>query len=178
MKIFLQAAVVTGALLVGAMPAAAQSADNRVECFPFTAASVQGTRVPCPFFFFNFGTTRTFSYQVTTTVPKKKWGYHRYGRYGNRGSRTVTRTESGNKRGGPSALASYAIGSTWCSAASLIFAAAVTNATQNRELRSSEAFEIVGGCWVPIVGSLFWRSMFAANPQWDQNIQAWYGRRS
>lgn len=190
MRLTIQATLVASALTAGILPASAQNAaSNNLECFPFTANSAQGTRLPCPFFFINFGTTQTFSYQVTTTVaaPKHYGGYHHYyrgegarnGGYGGKGkTQTVTQTQSGSKRGGPSALMSYAMSSTYCSAGSLIFAAAVANATQNRELLSSEAFEIVGNCWVPVVGGLFWRSMFAANPQWNQNIQTWYGKKS
>lgn len=151
------------AAFTGLASGASAAPNDRVECLPFTQKSAQGTRLPCPFFFFNFGTTKTFAYQVTSMAPR------------NQG--TITRTEIRTARGGPSAAASYVIGSTWCSAGSLILASAIVGAQQKRELRSSEAFEIVGGCFVPVVGSLFWRSMFAANPQWDQNIQRWYGRR-
>jgi hypothetical protein len=54
-----------------------------------------------------------------------------------------------------------------CMGLTPILGAGLVGANEGRELKRSEVFIMMGDCVVPILGGLFWQSMFAANPQWD-----------
>jgi hypothetical protein len=54
-----------------------------------------------------------------------------------------------------------------CMALSPIVAAAWVDATEHRELTQHEALGLVGGCVVPVLGSLFWDWAYAAHPEWE-----------
>jgi hypothetical protein len=62
----------------------------------------------------------------------------------------------------------YGLTTVGCMALTPILGAGLVGANEGRELRSSEVFIMMGDCVVPILGGLFWQSMFAANPQWDR----------
>ena len=96
---------------------------------------------------------------------------HRYGGYKHfkhvkTKTTTTTKQYDGGGRKGPGPLPSYALGATWCSAGSLVLNAIIINATENRELTRSEAWQVTAGCWVPILGPLMVDAYFKANPQW------------
>jgi hypothetical protein len=96
--------------------------------------------------------------------------FGKYGGFGKHGKHVKTTTQTkhyeGPGRKGPGPLASYVLGATWCSAGSLVLNAIIINATENRELTRSEAWQTTAGCWVPIVGPLLVDAYFKANPQW------------
>jgi hypothetical protein len=62
----------------------------------------------------------------------------------------------------------YGLTTVGCMGLTPILGAGLVGANEGRELRSSEVFIMMGDCVVPILGGLFWQSMFAANPQWDR----------
>lgn len=105
------------------------------------------------------------------SMPKGGYGKGGYGKHGfGKHGKTVSKTEhyQGPGKKGPGPLASYALGATWCSAGSLVLNAMIVNATENRELTRSEAWQTTAGCWVPILGPLLVDAYFKANPQWAQ----------
>jgi len=61
----------------------------------------------------------------------------------------------------------YGLTTVGCMALTPILGAALVGANEGRELKSSEVFIMAGDCALPILGGLFWRAMFDANPQWD-----------
>lgn len=65
------------------------------------------------------------------------------------------------------ALKWYGLTTVGCLALTPIVGAALVSYYEHRELRSSEVFMMAGDCVVPILGGLFWKAMFDANPQWD-----------
>ena len=61
----------------------------------------------------------------------------------------------------------YGLTTVGCMALTPIVGAALVGHYEQRELRSSEVFIMMGDCTVPILGGLFWRAMFDAHPEWD-----------
>lgn len=61
----------------------------------------------------------------------------------------------------------YGLTTVGCMALTPILGGALVGANEGRELKSSEVFMMTGDCIVPILGGLFWKAMFDANPQWD-----------
>jgi hypothetical protein len=55
-----------------------------------------------------------------------------------------------------------------CMSLTPILGAGLVGANEGRELKSSEVFIMMGDCVVPILGGLFWKAMFDANPHWDR----------
>ncbi len=55
-----------------------------------------------------------------------------------------------------------------CMALTPMLGAALVGHFEKRELRSSEVFMMTGDCLVPILGGLFWKAVFDANPEWDR----------
>jgi hypothetical protein len=69
----------------------------------------------------------------------------------------------------------FGITTVGCMAVSPIVAAAWVNATEHRELTQHEALGLVGGCVVPVLGSLFWDWAYAQHPEWERRpIKAKY----
>jgi hypothetical protein len=62
----------------------------------------------------------------------------------------------------------YGLTTVGCMSLTPILGAAMVGANEGRELKSSEVFIMMGDCVVPILGGLFWKAMFDANPQWDK----------
>jgi hypothetical protein len=62
----------------------------------------------------------------------------------------------------------YGLTTVGCMSLTPILGAALVGANEGRELRSSEVFMMLGDCAVPILGGLFWKAMFDANPHWDR----------
>ncbi len=65
------------------------------------------------------------------------------------------------------ALKWYGLTTVGCFALSPMLGAALVGHYEHRELRSSEVFMAMGDCVVPILGGLFWQTMFDAHPEWD-----------
>ena len=42
--------------------------------------------------------------------------------------------------------------------------------TEHRELTQHEALSLVGGCVVPVLGSLFWDWAYAQHPEWERPL--------
>jgi hypothetical protein len=61
----------------------------------------------------------------------------------------------------------YGLTSIGCMALTPILGGALVGHYEQRELRSSEVFIMLGDCVVPILGGLFWKAVFDANPEWD-----------
>lgn len=61
----------------------------------------------------------------------------------------------------------YGLTTVGCMALTPMLGAALVGHYEKRELRSSEVFMMTGDCLVPILGGLFWKAMFDANPHWD-----------
>jgi hypothetical protein len=62
----------------------------------------------------------------------------------------------------------YGLTTVGCMSLTPILGAAMVGANEGRELKSSEVFIMMGDCVVPILGGLFWKAMFDANPHWDK----------
>jgi hypothetical protein len=62
----------------------------------------------------------------------------------------------------------YGLTTVGCMSLSPILGAGLVGANEGRELKSSEVFIMMGDCVVPILGGLFWKAMFDANPHWDR----------
>lgn len=62
-----------------------------------------------------------------------------------------------------SIIPAYLFGVPWC------FATATMIATVNlkRELKTSEAWQILGSCVVPVLGGFAMRELFKNHPEWD-----------
>lgn len=61
----------------------------------------------------------------------------------------------------------YGLTTVGCFALSPIIAGGLVSLNEQRELRSSEVFMMVGDCVLPIIGGLIMKAAFDANPQWD-----------
>jgi len=61
----------------------------------------------------------------------------------------------------------YGLTTVGCFALSPIIGGALVSLNEQRELRSSEVFMMVGDCVLPIIGGLIAKAAFDANPQWD-----------
>ena len=61
----------------------------------------------------------------------------------------------------------YGLTTVGCFALTSIIGAGLVGHYEHRELKSSEVFMMTGDCVVPILGGLFWKAMFDANPSWD-----------
>jgi hypothetical protein len=62
----------------------------------------------------------------------------------------------------------YGLTTVGCMSLTPILGAGLVGANEGRELKSSEVFVMLGDCVVPILGGLFWQSMFDAHPEWDR----------
>ena len=62
-----------------------------------------------------------------------------------------------------SIIPAYVMGVPWCAATGTIIATVVLN----RELKTSEAWQIFGSCVVPILGGFVMRDLFKGHPEWD-----------
>jgi len=62
----------------------------------------------------------------------------------------------------------YGLTTVGCMSLTPILGAAMVGANEGRELKSSEVFMMMGDCVVPVLGGLFWKAMFDANPHWDR----------
>lgn len=67
----------------------------------------------------------------------------------------------------PRALKWYGITTIGCFALSPIVGGLLVSHNEQRELRSSEVFMMLGDCVVPIIGGWIAKAAFDANPQWD-----------
>ena len=67
----------------------------------------------------------------------------------------------------PRALKWYGITTVGCFALSPIIGGLLVSHNEQRELRSSEVFMMLGDCVVPIIGGWVAKAAFDANPQWD-----------
>jgi hypothetical protein len=61
------------------------------------------------------------------------------------------------------AIPAYVFGVPWCAATATMMATVVLN----RELKTSEAWQILGSCVVPVLGGLAMRELFKNHPEWD-----------
>jgi hypothetical protein len=61
----------------------------------------------------------------------------------------------------------YGLTTVGCFALSPIIAGGLVSLNEQRELRSSEVFMMIGDCVLPIIGGLIAKAAFDANPQWD-----------
>src|ERR1035437_7541827 len=57
----------------------------------------------------------------------------------------------------------YISGIPWCFATATI----ITTITLNRELKTSEAWQIFGSCIVPVLGGFIMQELFKGHPEWD-----------
>jgi hypothetical protein len=60
-------------------------------------------------------------------------------------------------------IPAYVAGVPWCFATATMIA----TVTLNRELKTSEAWQIFGSCVVPVLGGLAMRELFKSHPEWD-----------
>src|SRR5258707_14462624 len=65
-------------------------------------------------------------------------------------------------------LGALGITTAGCMVVAPMFAAAVVDITEHRELTSREALGVTGDCVVPILGSMFWNAAFDAHPEWER----------
>jgi hypothetical protein len=61
----------------------------------------------------------------------------------------------------------YGLTTVGCFALSPIIGGALVSLNEQRELRSSEVFMMMGDCVLPIIGGLIAKAAFNANPHWD-----------
>ena len=61
----------------------------------------------------------------------------------------------------------YGLTTVGCFALSPIIGGMLVSHNEQRELRSSEVFMMLGDCVVPIIGGWIAKAAFDANPQWD-----------
>jgi len=67
----------------------------------------------------------------------------------------------------PRSLKWYGLTTVGCFALSPIIGGLLVSHNENRELRSSEVFMMVGDCVVPFIGGWIAKAAFDANPHWD-----------
>ena len=67
----------------------------------------------------------------------------------------------------PRSLKWYGLTTVGCFALSPIIGGQLVSHNENRELRSSEVFMMVGDCVVPFIGGWIAKAAFDANPHWD-----------
>jgi hypothetical protein len=72
--------------------------------------------------------------------------------------------QSGGKNHGLRGAGAYLMGATFCSAGFLVLRAFIVNAQENRELTRGEAWETVGGCFVPLIGGPIFRNFAESYP--------------
>jgi hypothetical protein len=61
------------------------------------------------------------------------------------------------------AIPAYIVGMPWCFATATMMATIVLN----RELKTSETWQIFGSCVVPFLGGLAMQELFKKHPEWD-----------
>ena len=71
-------------------------------------------------------------------------------------------------RHGFTKLGAAGITTVGCMVVAPIVASAWVASTEHRELTQHEALGLVGGCVVPVLGSLFWDWAYAAHPEWER----------
>lgn len=59
------------------------------------------------------------------------------------------------------------VGIAFCMPVNLMISAAIMDVNEGRELRLSEAHEIVAGCLLPVIGPAIVRRLYQEHPEWN-----------